>query len=279
MRSPRLASPPGYEARILNATLSGRRERLFALFAFIVEAHLYQAPNKSGRAGVDLGLQVIATIADDSGTITQVPDPAPLCATLSERRRNRRQLSRRIPGSPGGESQARPAGPRVVHLRWESHHQLSSWPADTYSEVVVEDLDLAAMRLGFYQGKRSGAGDGNRTRIASLEGWSSTIELRPRVRRDYPAGADPWKRLPGGTCRSGRSAGPGRLLVSGIVDSEVLRRSKVTVHGSADVRPVVFAHGHGCEENLWRFVAPALEGRYDLVAFEDVGAGASECGR
>ena len=27
----------------------------------------------------------------------------------------------------------------------------------------------------------SGAGDGNRTRTTSLEGWSSAIELRPRV--------------------------------------------------------------------------------------------------
>ena len=26
----------------------------------------------------------------------------------------------------------------------------------------------------------SGAGEGNRTLVASLEGWSSTIELRPR---------------------------------------------------------------------------------------------------
>ena len=26
-----------------------------------------------------------------------------------------------------------------------------------------------------------GAGDGDRTRMASLEGWSSTIELHPRV--------------------------------------------------------------------------------------------------
>lgn len=26
-----------------------------------------------------------------------------------------------------------------------------------------------------------GAGDGNRTRIASLEGWNSTIELHPRL--------------------------------------------------------------------------------------------------
>ena len=28
--------------------------------------------------------------------------------------------------------------------------------------------------------KNTGAGDGNRTRIASLEGWSSTIELHPQ---------------------------------------------------------------------------------------------------
>ena len=29
----------------------------------------------------------------------------------------------------------------------------------------------------------SGAGDGDRTRMASLEGWSSTIELHPRASR------------------------------------------------------------------------------------------------
>ena len=28
-----------------------------------------------------------------------------------------------------------------------------------------------------------GAGDGNRTRVTSLEGWSSTIELHPRLTR------------------------------------------------------------------------------------------------
>ena len=27
----------------------------------------------------------------------------------------------------------------------------------------------------------SGAGDGNRTRVSSLEGWCSTIELHPRI--------------------------------------------------------------------------------------------------
>jgi hypothetical protein len=30
-------------------------------------------------------------------------------------------------------------------------------------------------------GFRAGAGDENRTRVASLEDWGSTIELRPRT--------------------------------------------------------------------------------------------------
>ena len=29
----------------------------------------------------------------------------------------------------------------------------------------------------------AGAGDGNRTHVTSLEGWSSTIELHPHVER------------------------------------------------------------------------------------------------
>ncbi len=33
-----------------------------------------------------------------------------------------------------------------------------------------------------------GAGDGNRTRMASLEGWGSTIELRPRSEAGTSAG-------------------------------------------------------------------------------------------
>ena len=36
-----------------------------------------------------------------------------------------------------------------------------------------------------FRKKWSGAGGGNRTRVASLEDWNSTIELRPRLRTDY----------------------------------------------------------------------------------------------
>jgi Phage integrase family len=35
-------------------------------------------------------------------------------------------------------------------------------------------------RHACYLGRNSGAGDGNRTRMTSLEGWGSAIELRPR---------------------------------------------------------------------------------------------------
>jgi hypothetical protein len=37
---------------------------------------------------------------------------------------------------------------------------------------------------------RGGAGEGNRTLMTSLEGWGSTIELRPRARREASFAAD-----------------------------------------------------------------------------------------
>jgi putative transposase len=137
------------KAQILSATLSERWGRLFVSFSCVVEAHPYAAPATGGRAGVDLGLRVLATVADDSGTVTSVPNPAPLRATLQERRRVGRQLSRRIPGSKGhraAKAKLARLDRRTVHLRREAHHQLTSWLADTDSEVVIEDLDLAAMK-------------------------------------------------------------------------------------------------------------------------------------
>ena len=39
---------------------------------------------------------------------------------------------------------------------------------------------LSLLRLPFrHSGGKNGAGEGNRTLVASLEGWSSAIELRP----------------------------------------------------------------------------------------------------
>jgi len=49
----------------------------------------------------------------------------------------------------------------------------------------------------------------------------------------------------------------------------------VTVGGRADGRPMVFAHGFGCDQNMWRLVTPAFADDHRLVLFDHVGAGGS----
>jgi sigma-B regulation protein RsbQ len=41
-------------------------------------------------------------------------------------------------------------------------------------------------------------------------------------------------------------------------------------------RPMIFAHGFGCDQNMWRFVTPAFEDDYRIVLFDHVGAGNSD---
>jgi sigma-B regulation protein RsbQ len=60
------------------------------------------------------------------------------------------------------------------------------------------------------------------------------------------------------------------------VDVDVVTRNNVTPGGRADGQPIVFAHGYGCDQNMWRFVAPAFEGRYRTIMFDFVGAGGSD---
>jgi sigma-B regulation protein RsbQ len=57
---------------------------------------------------------------------------------------------------------------------------------------------------------------------------------------------------------------------------DVLRRNNVRVAGRPDGRPMVFAHGFGCDQHMWRFVSPAFEADYRIVLFDHVGAGGSD---
>jgi len=65
--------------------------------------------------------------------------------------------------------------------------------------------------------------------------------------------------------------GPGlrRLEVS------IRVRNNIHIAGSGS-RAMVFAHGFGCDQNMWRFVAPAFEDRFQTVLFDHVGAGRSD---
>lgn len=53
-------------------------------------------------------------------------------------------------------------------------------------------------------------------------------------------------------------------------------RHHVTLTGRPDGQPVVFAHGFGCDQNMWRHVAPRFEDEFRVVRFDHVGAGGSD---
>jgi sigma-B regulation protein RsbQ len=57
--------------------------------------------------------------------------------------------------------------------------------------------------------------------------------------------------------------------------TNVVERNNVTVTGDG-TQPLVFAHGFGCNQTMWRFVAPAFEADYRTVLFDYVGCGASD---
>jgi putative transposase len=136
-------------ARLLSLTLSERWGRLFVSVNYAVRVRPPADTAKIARCGVDLGLRNLATIVDTDGNLVEEKNPAPLRTTLKARRRIGRQLSRRVPGSLGHRrTKAKLAAldRRAVHLRRDQWHQLSHRLVSTYREVVVEDLDLSAMK-------------------------------------------------------------------------------------------------------------------------------------
>lgn len=62
---------------------------------------------------------------------------------------------------------------------------------------------------------------------------------------------------------------PGKASLSAVL------RNNVKVRG-AGARTMVFAHGFGCDQAMWRFVAPAFEDDFQVVLFDHVGAGGSD---
>jgi sigma-B regulation protein RsbQ len=57
---------------------------------------------------------------------------------------------------------------------------------------------------------------------------------------------------------------------------DVAARHNITITGRADGQPMVFAHGFGCDQHMWRYVAPRFEDEFKVVVFDHVGAGGSD---
>src|SRR3984893_9193926 len=150
----------------------------------------------------------------------------------SGRRRAGRQMSRRIPGSRGhGAAKAKLAAldRRCVHLRRHASQQLTTTLAETCREVVIEDVDLAAMkrsmgRRAFRRSVSDAALGRIRPQLTYKMGWRGTA----------PTAAVPWfasstARLPAG-CRLIEPRKLARLLVCAVTGELVDRDANAALN-------------------------------------------------
>jgi sigma-B regulation protein RsbQ len=52
-------------------------------------------------------------------------------------------------------------------------------------------------------------------------------------------------------------------------------RHNLDVIGRGEIT-MIFAHGYGCDQNMWRLITPAFEDRYRIVLYDLVGSGRSD---
>lgn len=65
------------------------------------------------------------------------------------------------------------------------------------------------------------------------------------------------------------------MTPGGILDQSIIQRNNVRVFGNG-TQPMLFAHGFGCDQNMWRDITPAFEDDYKIVLFDYVGSGKSD---
>src|SRR5215213_2844326 len=57
---------------------------------------------------------------------------------------------------------------------------------------------------------------------------------------------------------------------------DVLTRNHVVEHGPLGAQPMLFVHGFGCDQSMWRYVWPAFEEDHRVVLLDLVGFGNSD---
>ena len=135
------------DARVLRMTVSRRAGRWYAALTVERDDQDDQAVRcapQGGAVGIDLGIKTLATLSD--GTVIENPR----CLAASERRLKRAQkaLSRKAMGSRRrAKARAKVARihARVANQRIDAIHKATTWLANTYSEICIEDLNVAGM--------------------------------------------------------------------------------------------------------------------------------------
>lgn len=138
--------------RVLRMTVSRRAGRWYASLTVEREEPAVREAPRGGAVGVDLGIKTLATLSD--GTVIENPR----CLAASERRLKQAQkaLSRKTMGS-NRRAKARAKVARihahVANQRLDAIHKATTWLAETYSEISIEDLNVAGMARNHHLAK------------------------------------------------------------------------------------------------------------------------------
>jgi len=59
-------------------------------------------------------------------------------------------------------------------------------------------------------------------------------------------------------------------------EHRVRAQYNIVEHGRSDASAIVFAHGFGCDQNMWRYVWPAFAASHRVILFDHLGFGQSD---
>lgn len=132
------------DAKIVRMTISQRAGRWHASICVEKPDAEPKSPLKGGTVGIDLGVKELATLS--GGTVAH--NPHALRRNLRKLRYEQRNLSRKTKGSNRrAKARLRVAKTykRVSDLRSDSMHKLTTAIAKSWSDVCIEDLNVAGM--------------------------------------------------------------------------------------------------------------------------------------
>ena len=136
-----------FGGKVVCATVSRTANRWFVSISVEVDLPVLACETQARRAGVDLGVKNLATVASLDDEII-IEGPKPLRAGLRRLRRLNRSLSRKAKGSKNREkARLRLARcyARIANVRVDALHKLTTRLVRTYGCIVIEDLGVKGM--------------------------------------------------------------------------------------------------------------------------------------
>ena len=153
----------GFSGKILNATVSRVADKWFISIAVQMQVTPGTCENQAG-VGVDLGIKALATLSNGE----TFDGPQPLKIMLAKLKRLQQALARKQRGSRNRAKAKRKLARlhyKISCIRQDGLHKLTTYLANNFSEIVIEDLNVSGMManhklaraiadMGFYEFKR-----------------------------------------------------------------------------------------------------------------------------